>query len=115
MRSLLHGKEPNLVSSTEMNMIILGERIRSPEKKTIQVNQNQTRKICTRLCCLRQRIMQETKAITKLSSLEEHQTRNMWLGQMNRSSPEDGDLVDVVASIENDLSKQKERLHRPNA
>ena len=63
----------------------------------------------------RQRIMRATKAITKLSSLEEHQTRNMWLGQMNRSSPKDGDLVDVVASIENDLSKQKERLHRPNA
>ena len=49
-------QEPNSVSSTEMNMIILGERIRSPEKKTSQVNQHQTRKICTRLCCLRKRI-----------------------------------------------------------
>ena len=49
-------QEPNSVSSTEMNMIILGEPIRSPEKKTSQVNQHQTRKICTRLCCLRKRI-----------------------------------------------------------
>ena len=36
----------------------------------------------------------------------------MWLRQMNRSSQEDGDLADIVASIENDLSKLKERLHR---
>ena len=108
-------KEPNSVSSTEMNMIILGERIRSPKKKTSQVNQHQTRKIRTRLCCLRQRIMQATKPITKLSSLEEHQTCNMWLRQMNRSSPEDGDLADIVASIENDLSKLKKRLHRRDA
>ena len=59
--------------------------------------------------------MQATKAITKLSSLEEHQTCNMWLGQMNRGSPEDGDLADIVASIENDLSKLKERLYRRDA
>ena len=108
-------QELHSVSSTEMNMIILGERICSPEKKTSQVNQHQTRKILTRLCCLRQRIMQATKAIAKLSSLEEHQTRNMWLGQMNRSSPEDSDLADIVASIENDLRKLKERLHRRDA
>ena len=108
-------QEPNSVSSTEMNMIISGERIRSPEKKISQVNQHQKRKIRTRLCCLRRRIMQATKAKTKLSLLEEHQTRNMWLGQMNRSSPEDGDLADIVASIENDLSKLKERLHRRDA
>ena len=107
-------KEPNSVSSTEMNMIISGERIRS-SKKTSQMNQHQTRKIRTRLCFLRQRILQATKAITKLSSLEEHQTRNMWLGQMNRSSPEDGDLADIIASIENVLSKLKERLHRRDA
>ena len=98
-----------------MNMIILGEPIRSPEKKISQVNQHQKRKIRTRLCCLRRRIMQATKAKTKLSLLEEHQTRNMWLGQMNRSSPEDGDLADIVASIENDLSKLKDRLHRRDA
>ena len=108
-------KEPNSVSSTEMNIIILGEHIRSPKKKTSQVNQHQRRKIRTHLCCLRQRIMQATKAITKLSSLEEHQTCNMWLGQMNHSSPEDGDLADIVASIENDLSKLKERLYRRDA
>ena len=36
----------------------------------------------------------------------------MWRRQMNRSSQEDGDLADIVASIENDLSKLKERLHR---
>ena len=68
-------QEPNSVSITEMNMIILTESIRSPEKKTSQVNQHQTRKIRSRLCCLRERIMQATKNITKLSSLAEHQTR----------------------------------------
>ena len=68
-------QEPNSVSITEMNMIILAESIRSPEKKTSQVNQHQTRKIRSRLCCLRERIMQATKTITKLSSLAEHQAR----------------------------------------
>ena len=87
-------KEPNSVSSPEVNMIILGERVRSPKKKTSQVNQHQMSKIRMCLRCLRQRIMQATKGITKLSSLKEHQTRNMWLGQMNCSSPEDGDLAD---------------------
>ena len=27
---------------------------------------------------------------------------------MNRNSPEDGDLADIVTSIEHDLSKQRE-------
>lgn len=33
-------------------------------------------------------------------------------GQMTRSTPEDSDLAGIVASIENDLSKLKERLHK---
>ena len=71
-------KERNSVSSPEMNMIIARARSFMPEKKTSQVNQLQTRKIRTRLCRLRQRIIQATKATTKQSPLKEHQTRNMW-------------------------------------
>ena len=34
---------------------------------------------------------------------------------MNCRSPEDGDLANIVASIENDLNKLKETLHRRDA
>ena len=109
-------KEPKSVSSPEMDMIIARARsFTREENKSSEPTSNEEDSDASLSSETEDYTSDQSynKAITSEGTPDsQYATSN---GQINRSNPEDSDLAGIVASIENDLSKLKERLYKRDA
>ena len=109
-------KEPKCVSSPEMNIIIARARsLTREENKSSEPTSNEEDSDASLSSETEDYTSDQSynKAITSEGTPDsQYATSN---GQINRTNPEDSDLAGILASIENDLSKLKERLYRRDA